>query len=818
MSKFRKIIAVAASLALALTMVNTAAVSAFATGIAALVPGAGSLVNEHVYGSTVDGYFFIDHSYNQQTTAGKTYVNCRDVVDQNGKVTISTYSGAKNSEFQLASRDSSKGVQLYYTGERRNARYGLIKNDGTRLTEPVYAGLTEWRDHDCYVGVKLDSGSTTVDLLENTGKVIGTIMVAGALTGTPYIEFYGNTIAVRTYNHEEGNNSSLYFKVDDLVLTQAEVSDCTYLGKDVYALLTKDSKLIFSGDEALEQLDGISVSPDAKRFGGVSYLSGALATINLMDEGWSETVDAITVDLASGKTLDVKASMNTENESGDDVVVLLSSTGELSVCTEAEGMVNVSGYTVPDGTTDFDVENCYGDVVEILLEGNGLAEEDSTLYVNVTTGRQITFPEVPDGAGSEAEIKCVSLARGGFVLVAYDLGEDDEGNWLGESGAAYNAAGNLVRTWPKDDNDYAYAVAYGDTEHVPSAELTQYDNDNEVFLGGKATLYGGDKFQYEYTFSMTTANYQVEVTRGVYELIYDFNYDDDWEPVGGKTVYIDPATMTETSKPTGADDDSDEPEGANDSLFTVNGTKAYAKYNWDEKTYNSWYSIADANGNPIKIGGNTIALGFGDRWCQAHRSTKLNGDIYYVTDGKGKYGIVKANGTVVVPVVLQGYYDRDGSTSSLIAVKYKNQWYIYDTEVAGGGFPAGTFVAETPAAPAAQPAKTAPQKDPVANIAKVNAKAIKKALKQAGNLNAKTFTLGTKVKQIAAKSFKGTKVKTLVVKSKKLTKKKIKNCLKGSKVKTVQVKVGSKKLNKKYVKKYKKIFTKKNCGKSVKVK
>ncbi len=38
------------------------------------------------------------------------------------------------------------------------------------------------------------------------------------------------------------------------------------------------------------------------------------------------------------------------------------------------------------------------------------------------------------------------------------------------------------------------------------------------------------------------------------------------------------------------------------------------------------------------------------------------------------------------------------------------------------------------------------------------------------------------------------------------------------KVNTVKVKVGKKKENKKYVKKYKKIFTKKNCGKKVTVK
>ena len=59
--------------------------------------------------------------------------------------------------------------------------------------------------------------------------------------------------------------------------------------------------------------------------------------------------------------------------------------------------------------------------------------------------------------------------------------------------------------------------------------------------------------------------------------------------------------------------------------------------------------------------------------------------------------------------------------------------------------------------------------------------------------------------------------KTLVVKTKKLKKKSVRGSLKGSNVKKVKVQVGSKKVNKKYVKKYKKIFTKKNAGKKVKV-
>jgi hypothetical protein len=85
---------------------------------------------------------------------------------------------------------------------------------------------------------------------------------------------------------------------------------------------------------------------------------------------------------------------------------------------------------------------------------------------------------------------------------------------------------------------------------------------------------------------------------------------------------------------------------------------------------------------------------------------------------------------------------------------------------------------------------------------------------------AKTATIGENVTTISPKALKGSKVSTLIVKSKLLTNKSVKNAFKGGKAKKITVKVdlGSKKVNKKYVKKYKKIFTRKNCGKKVKVK
>ncbi|MCR5701389.1 MAG: leucine-rich repeat protein [Lachnospiraceae bacterium] len=85
---------------------------------------------------------------------------------------------------------------------------------------------------------------------------------------------------------------------------------------------------------------------------------------------------------------------------------------------------------------------------------------------------------------------------------------------------------------------------------------------------------------------------------------------------------------------------------------------------------------------------------------------------------------------------------------------------------------------------------------------------------------ATSVTLGKNISKLSPKAFNGSKVATIVVRTKKLTKKSVKNAFKGCKVKKVivKVKVGSKAENKKYVKKYKKIFTKKNVGVKIIVK
>ena len=82
----------------------------------------------------------------------------------------------------------------------------------------------------------------------------------------------------------------------------------------------------------------------------------------------------------------------------------------------------------------------------------------------------------------------------------------------------------------------------------------------------------------------------------------------------------------------------------------------------------------------------------------------------------------------------------------------------------------------------------------------------------------KSVVIGKNVKKLDKNAFYGSTVTTVTLKTKVLTKAKVKGSLKGSKVKTIKVKVGGKAQNKKFVKKYKPYFTKANAGKAATVK
>lgn len=102
----------------------------------------------------------------------------------------------------------------------------------------------------------------------------------------------------------------------------------------------------------------------------------------------------------------------------------------------------------------------------------------------------------------------------------------------------------------------------------------------------------------------------------------------------------------------------------------------------------------------------------------------------------------------------------------------------------------------------------------------VTSKAVDAAVKKAGGSKkyVTTIVLGKKVKKIKKGSFTGyDKVKTLQIKTKKLKKSSVKGSLKGSKITKIKIIVGKKTTNKKIAKKYRKVFTKKNAGKKVKI-
>lgn len=122
---------------------------------------------------------------------------------------------------------------------------------------------------------------------------------------------------------------------------------------------------------------------------------------------------------------------------------------------------------------------------------------------------------------------------------------------------------------------------------------------------------------------------------------------------------------------------------------------------------------------------------------------------------------------------------------------------------------------------AAAEAKARTVKTVTVNAKTVSAAAVNAAVKAAGGSKAYVtkIVIGKNAKKISSSAFKGySKVKTIEVRTRKLTKKSVKKSLKGSKITVVKVNVGNTKADRNYVKKYKKIFTKKIAGKKVTVK
>ena len=170
--------------------------------------------------------------------------------------------------------------------------------------------------------------------------------------------------------------------------------------------------------------------------------------------------------------------------------------------------------------------------------------------------------------------------------------------------------------------------------------------------------------------------------------------------------------------------------------------------------------------------------------------------------------------TSVVPVSVSG-------TSAALPAKVKLNGVTYSVTglCKNGTAKAGKVTYRATSATSVALAK-APNKQSVAIPAnvKLNGKSYKVTSTSAKAFTGKkirTVSLGSNVVKIAPYTFKGSNVTKLVLKTTKLTNAKVKNSLKGSKVKIIKVSVAKAK-KQATLKKYKKIFTKKNTGSTVK--
>lgn len=83
----------------------------------------------------------------------------------------------------------------------------------------------------------------------------------------------------------------------------------------------------------------------------------------------------------------------------------------------------------------------------------------------------------------------------------------------------------------------------------------------------------------------------------------------------------------------------------------------------------------------------------------------------------------------------------------------------------------------------------------------------------------RTYVIRKNVVGYSKGAFKGSGYTRVIVKSKRLTRRTMKGAFKGSKIKTARIAVSKKRsINKKWAKRYKKVFAKKCCGKKVKIK
>ena len=226
--------------------------------------------------------------------------------------------------------------------------------------------------------------------------------------------------------------------------------------------------------------------------------------------------------------------------------------------------------------------------------------------------------------------------------------------------------------------------------------------------------------------------------------------------------------------------------------------------------------------------GQPIILSGGNHYTKIYYTTNgseptINSDIYNYNTYPGNEQNVSLKapqnegGRIIIKCRKIAYGSKDSTVqtfsytvnSTAVTAQVSGQTFRV-TKSAGSGIGTVTFTKAKNAKSITVPATVKLADGKTYNVTTVGAKAFTGS-------KIRTVTIGKNVSKLTKNALYKSKATKVIVKTKKLKKSTVKGSLKGSKVKKVQVKVGTKKQNTTYVKKYKKIFTKKNAGRKVTV-
>ena len=610
----RKVATFAAVLGLAFALASAPAVVAYAVGIVDLATHGfnGKLVSETVYGAIGDGYFLIDRYYERSTVSDDVYMQCFDVVDKDGNVTISTYagSGEDESEIQLEDWSAQSDTMLYSTGKNENSRDGLIRMSGEKVkysdgTHVLYNTARRNQDSDWYFGALASKSGLRIDAYNSGGNVEWSYTDPAVTASGAYLETYGGYLKVWPY--DSGGNSTYPQRIYKVVSGGCE------LMADVVCICS-------DSDESL---------PESSR---------TEVYVRVSNDG------TITLD-------------NTTEEKVVAGIKFLGPNGELPT----ELFANINGNIVK-------IEGEY-ETGEVDEDDGPITEDIGPVFVNVKTGAQIEIPETHSYSATTDFDLYYSAVVGGCVFASY-VWEPEDGNSVNYA-ELRDENGTVIKKWENGSpSGYSwYDRVFCDGSSGPLYTSSSTSNDEVE----KVTLYGGQNFNYTYSFEAADYGYFHVYVRGDVYVVSYAPKEGEW-----KTIYLD-SSLKEIAKPADLDIDTD-------FRFTApDGRDVYVSHKYTED--GDVYYFADQDGKTVKIGNYTSALSsVGDYWCAGTHYTRDLGTIYYVTDGKGNYGAVKADGTVYVPIVFSEYYDRQLSGSDIIAVKYHGKWCTYDLSQSDGGY------------------------------------------------------------------------------------------------------------------------------------